>query len=308
MTPREEELHDYIQAKRDKCPDLIPDDFPPIETFDAKVFVGGFSWTATVPRLRIVPHASVLRWSNLVTTPPEFARAYLDICYPRRLRASSGQAERITSPRHAPLYVAPTVISHATLIDLSAAYWQIMSVIGWDVDYYPGRYLSPGRAPHDFPLYGDKVTRNCLVTAGLDNPVTVWTGHKFIEEKLGNRHKNMGLWAAIHDILHAVALDALKCGAVYVNTDGYIVPSDRAELLMEVLRLRWGLTARYKAWGPAIVTGVGSYMIDGKKTLSFRSDMSAFSNLERPERPEMLKDTFRSIVRGRVDRGWMFEL
>jgi len=277
------------------------DEFPNPFSYTERISLGSFSWTTGKTKQRILLRSTAFDHlaAGVPQTPPEIARDYLDYRYPKRLRASGEQANSLRMERSAPLYYKPFTCSRASYVDLQGAFWWIMSQLGWNVDYHPGKFLSPGRSPYDFPIPNHKLARNCMVTAGLANTLSVWTGHKMIEESPYNLHLNYGLWSAIMDVLHMIALAAVNLGAYYVSTDGFII-SDR--MLPEFLGYlsRFNAPYRIKAEGPTLVTGIGSYMVGETKTVHFRSAFDRpYTNLRRPANQQMLETTFLHVTQDR---------
>lgn len=292
-------------ARHEKRLDLLVEQLPDVHQFSSRVAIGSFTMTSDKERYT-VKHAADFIYGDFPVTAPELARDYLDFRYPARLRASGEQAESYAQERFAPLYYRPMVARCAHYVDLSGAFWWLMSVIGWNVDYLPGVFLSPGRAPYDFPFYNNKLARNCLVTAGLNNDLQIWTGHKIILQSTYNAHLNRGLYAAIMDILHLFGIAAVNLGAKYVNTDGAILPDNRVAEYLGYLD-RFGAPYRLQHSGETIVTGVGSYRIGDFETGSFRHEYDApMSNLVRPRGHIMLEKTLLAICRDRVDRPGLF--
>lgn len=281
---------------------------PDVRQFNEKTFVGTFSTSTTKTRRRYLLHDVLIKsltdWGQ---TPSELARDYLDIAYPHKLRATGEQVEAYNRVRAMPLYYRPFASNDAFYVDVRSAFWSIMSIVGWDVDYMPGKYLAPGRAPYDFPVPMHKVARNCLVSAGLANSVTVWTGSKFEETQPYNVHKNLGLWTCIADILHMIGCYAVqRCHAAYVNTDGYIVPGYGYERLCEYIQ-SLGLPYSVKDAGATMVTGVGSYRVGETQTHNFSLEYSMpYSNLYPVERIDMLEKVLNMVSRDRLDKPYRF--
>lgn len=254
--------------RHDKNKHVVYTNFPDIRSMEERVFWGVFSWS--IPKLaqRWVKRNSIVQVNGLVATPSDIVRDYLDFNHPHPLRAVGIEARGYEEHRFAPLFVRPTVLANAAYVDIKSTYYSIVLNLGWDVGYAPGRWLVPGRAPIDFPLPSDKSARNYLVSIGVSAGVTVWTGHKFQYLKGNNPHRNRGLWSVVMDTLHAIAECAISLGACYVHTDGYIIPTDRADVLIERIA-SFGLTANVRASGPAYVFGIGNYKVGEKQTLGF---------------------------------------
>lgn len=256
------------KMRQDKYNTIVKPDFPDIHTIEELVYYGNLSWTLSQRKERWIRASAYINRGNGAQTGSEIARDYLDWKYPRKLRACGAQADSLRSNRFAPLYVRPEILEFAAYVDISATYWSFMALVGWDVDYFPGHWLRAGNPPSDFPLPDVKVARNSLVSAGLPTPMRIWTGKHFINKHRPNIHLNMGLWACIMDVLHAIATKALALGACYVHTDGYILPFyEAAELIGYISQYR--LKATIKAFGLAIVNGVGNYRVGDKVTKYF---------------------------------------
>lgn len=235
--------------------------FPPLHHFSPDgVWVGSFSRSIPTKKWRLLNSAVILTEGEAVATPPQIARAYLDWKYPKQLRAKEKQLEFWKPRRTTPLYTQPGQypLEHVYL-DLRSAYWSILQIIGWDVDYFPGM-LAKRSDNSDFPYPSNKLARNSLVSLGL--PSRGYYYKNGAVTLVPHRWKvNIGLWTAVQDILNGVAEDMVKrAGAVYVNTDGYIVPW-LSEHIAHNIAAEWGLVLGEKFRGRATVYGVGAYSI-----------------------------------------------
>lgn len=304
-----DEMVSICNDRHNKYQVSVVEEFADVRNVNERVFMGNFSYTyATSKQRKIIASGEVSTLANKPQTASEIARDYLDVCYPHRLRCTGQQREEYILPRSIPLYYQPFVSKDAIYLDIKSTYWAIQQVVGWNVDYMPGKFLSPGRAPYDFPLPDNKIARNCLVSAGLSNKVTVWTGNKFIETSPYNHHLNLGLYTLICDVLNCLASEAISCGAHYVNTDGYILPSNRSAEMFERFAY-WGLPLHVKAVGETLVTGIGSYIVGDKKTKAFYTDnQNPYCNIYPVKRPDMLRKTMHMIAKDRVDRPGLFEV
>lgn len=280
--------------------------FPPYVGFEEKVFLGQFSYTTTRTRQRILTRSSAeYPLCEVPQTPTEIARDYLDVVFQKRLRATREQRLTFDIPRSAPLHYQPAHILRGCYVDVQSAYFQILNLVGWDCDYFPQKYLGMGRPCTDFPAPQNKIARNSLVSSGLSYTFPVWTGHKLIEQNAGNKHINLGLWCVIHDILHAIARLAYSYGAFYINTDGYLLSSDRAQAFQEETKERFGIETRVKAEGECAATGVGQYMVGTVMTKHFDWEYKPpYTNLVH-KRDEMLEKTLKSIASARIDKPYL---
>lgn len=283
------------------CP-VLPD----VTKINDRVAVGTYSLTGTKKRWALRDALLQIDWGAPQQTPAEVARDYLKVAYPGRLRAFKEQAQAFISERGNPIYYQPSAGKHFRYIDLKGAYWQLMNVLGWDVDYHPGQWLSPGRAPYDFPAPNHKQSRSALVTVCQPGTVTIWNRGKFHEERVSGK-VNQAIMRAINDILHLIALDAVTMGAVYVNTDGYIFPAERSAPFEDRLTKRWRLKWEIKAEGEGIVTGIGSYRVGERITKRYSTIVhEPMSNVTIPPGMEMLRKTFYAIAKDRIDHPGLF--
>ncbi len=74
------------------------------------------------------------------------------------------------------------------------------------------------------------------------------------------------LWGILMDTLHAVAEIAVRSGAILWDTDGGIVPAERAEDVMAQIHERFGLPMRVRASGSGQVWGLKSWRIGETET------------------------------------------
>lgn len=199
-------------------------------------------------------------------TPSEVARDYLLAKYQYPRRASKRQVESIHLPRSQAMYCVRGKLERAVYLDVRAAYFSIMQIVGCTPDYFPGRFLGAGDPPSDFPCPDHKIARNCLVSVGTSNTMQTWTGYGLDLKKSWNSVYNMGLWALVQDVLHGVAADLIeKAGAIYFNVDGAIIPEVALNTGIDILRA-WGLEGKVKHKGRAEVFGIGRYKVGRFRT------------------------------------------
>lgn len=285
LTRANQLLDDYIEQKtqerNEKNQHILLSNFPDIREINERVFWGVFTWTLPKSKKRFLKRNSAIRMHDLPMSAGDLVRDYLDFYHPNRLRCVGREARFYQTHVSAPLHVTPTIIRNAMYIDIESTYWSILKIIGWDCGYMPDKWVTAGRAPLDFPLPTHKGARNYLVSAGLDTPMTIWTGEEFIYQNGNNVHKNLGLWHLVQDILHSIANIAISLGAVYVHTDGYIIDEKRAPALISAIS-DWGLNARNLGEGQGVVLGIGNYCVGGKKSKAFDYNrvQSPFSKIE----------------------------
>jgi hypothetical protein len=255
-------------ARQARYATIVQDQFGDFTVHKERITLGQLSWTFQASKIRWLRKSGVVNLGYGWQTAGEVARDYLDWKYPERLHATGRQAELLKAHKSAPIFCRPTVGEGYSYVDLKSAFWSIMCLAGWDVDYFPDKWLVRGTPPKDFPLPNHKVARNCLASSGLPSPVRIWTGKKVVKQYRYNLHLNLGLWSVIMDTLHIIAEYALRCGAVYVHTDGYIVPDAKVEQMIDFVS-GLHLRASVKHSGFLILFGMGDWQIGAKKTKFF---------------------------------------
>ena len=239
----------------------IVDRFPSLLEVKDNVMLGSFSWYWMNSKRKDILRPFAMNFTETISTPSELARAYLELKYPKQ-RATGEQLREFEKPRSAPLFSKPQTLEEGVYIDIRSAYWQILQIVGWDADYNPQKWLARGEPMDDFPYADIKLSRNCLITAGLPSEASFWHGQdaKFKKVNTHNRSSNLGIWALTMDILHGVAWDAIQAGAIYAHTDGFICHAKRYDAVVSAIR-EWGLESRVKMAGETKVYGVGCYQI-----------------------------------------------
>lgn len=278
---------------------VLVERFPALETLQERVIVGLLSWTLMDRRERWVKASAAIHTEFGVQTPSEIARDYLDFYFPTRLRATRRQAATLRLHRSAPIYCRPGVYERHCYIDIKSAFFSIMGLAGWDVDYFPDRWIRPGYRPVDFPYPGHKVARNALVSAGLPTPMRMWTGKTMVKRRNLNVHINLSLWALIMDTLNCIAQEAIACEAVYVHTDGAIVPSYRAADFIEAVQ-SYALLASIKpdSVGRCVMLGMGNWRCGERRTKLFgrASSMGGCDHIYYAN-PSLIKRKFQKFAR-----------
>ncbi len=242
----------------------IVDRFPALADLQGMTYLGSFAWTCKATNERWVKRQHAYDLGAGIVTPSDIARDYIEVKFGgKRLRCNSKQwAEVVKKRKHQPLYALPCTLPNAYYLDLKSAYWQLLMIGGFDVDYMPKRYLSPRSDVYDFPTPEIKLARNCLVSMGLPSGVNVWIpSYGFAQRKSTKTNVNLVLWGFVQDVLHGFAYDMLtRAGSVYINTDGYIIPDGCMKAADEVIA-DWGLTVTIRHQGQAVIRGAGDYDI-----------------------------------------------
>lgn len=271
-----EKMRALAYERQQKWEYRIVEQFPKLTDTHEPVTLGTFSWNLMKSKVRLIDAKNVVNIGFGVQTPPEIARDYIGSVFPKRLRAYSDQIFAFTHPqRTAVLYAKPQRIIKGVYVDISAAYWNIVRLVGYNVEYFPpDKWLGQGRHVEDFPLAQHKVARSSIVSQGLIRPILMWDGFKLIEpRKVGGKTVNQALWAIVQDTLHSIAGELKeKCQLGYAHTDGFIVPSHHTDKAMEIIS-SYGLTSKVKvdasgnrASGLTYILGVGRYIVGNVRT------------------------------------------
>lgn len=274
---------------------LIKDKWPRLY-YTQPCYLANTSWTACAGDWRYVDPGQYVNYHGVHATPGMIAREYLNKRYKLPLRARGAQIEDARMMRSAPLLANVGEQGYCFYIDLKAAYWNLMLAGGWDVDYRPQKYLGLGVPPSDFPAPKIKTARNALASVGSSNELQMWTGFKVVQIQAGNRYKNRVLTAFILDALNGIAYDMALLGAVYVNTDGYILPANNFDAAAAKLN-EWGMPWAVKAQGETTVYGVGSYQVGETRTKNLWGTGHDFAKIDGAH-----ADFLRPRLRWAIDR------
>lgn len=298
------DIEAHLEEKHSKINLSVVRAFPMLDKMTESAMLGSFSWYYPLAKRKEILRPFAYQFPKFLSTPSELSRTYLELKYPRQ-RATRQQIDNFRLPRSAPLYANPCEFSEGAYLDIRSAYWQILQVVGWDADYNPGRWLGKKGGMEDFPFPDFKLSRNCLITAGLPSEASYWNAEKqqFTTVKTFNKFLNLGIWALTMDVLHCVAWDAIAAGACYVHTDGYICAAARVEAVQSAIA-SWGLEARIKNAGRTIVWGVGSYSVGDKSTKNNHVRTKPFDGLMLPTYNAWLKSGFRKLAE-RTQFSWL---
>lgn len=291
---------DRVHERRERRKHIELDELPPPEHIDETCFVGGFSISTVKSMKRYIKTPSCIAVDGCVETPSALARDYLTIKYGTGPRVSHEQFVGIMAGlMDAPLYAAPGKFDSGFYVDIKACYWSIMNVAGWNVDYWPRKWLSKATPPNDFPWPRHKVARNTLVSIGRMSDASMWSPEKkYFDVRLGNRLANMQLARLIADVLNSIAYRAKKAGAIYVNNDGYIAPNNKvASAICDIIR-DWGLEPNFKGHGGGEVRGPGSYKVGRLKSKVVLDKPTAINKIERVHYDKWLQKKFSYLASG----------
>lgn len=175
-------------------------------------------------------------WPNLeerfeLMMPGEAARTELTRAFPNLKRVGWSGPHVSLFDKRVPLYYEGPTVGEFTYLDLKAAYWQVYKRLWLDVAYPCGLY---GQLPLDVVaanLKEWKGARNALVGLIRSRSVIGVKGTRRYTLSTQNKFLSPCLWATIMSLLNWIADTALQHGAVYINTDGYIFPTQNLRQL-----------------------------------------------------------------------------
>lgn len=305
-------MHELYEKRMKRYTVVLIDEFPSVFTVHEPIILGSFSWTLPKSKQRWIIRGKVVDIGFGPQTAPEIARDYIDAAFPRKLRAYNDQIALIKQHRSPAMFCNPGRIIKGVYVDINAAYWSIAKLVGYNVDYFPGKWLGQGRHMEDFPIPQHKIARNSIVSMGLMRPMRMYDGNgKMVEMNKGNPRVNFGLWSVVQDVLHGIAFDLLKeCDLRYVNTDGFIIPYHHLKRATEIIFERWALPFKIKndngkkAVGMTYVHAVGRYRVGEAVTKNIAyGGNEHFSNLKAYVSSDWLSERIRfcRIQRGSVD-------
>lgn len=239
--------------------------------------IGTYSYFLMQTKQRLTLRSGLLSLGhNIKETISSVARDYINIEYKQSPTIKHAQAEIFKAAyippnsriKNAPQYFDKKItFDHGYYIDIISTYWSVINITGWNVDYWPGRWLASGKKPDNFPFPDHKTARSCLVSVArpgsvlLYNPEGRNNDEKFPTKPVGSKILNLGISLLIADVLHSIAYEAQRAGAVYINADGYIAPNEKVAGHIAQIIYDWGLPAAIKAEGSGEVLGIGNYKV-----------------------------------------------
>lgn len=287
-------MNELREEKHKKFDVQVVKDFPKLSELTHDTFLGSFAWTSRAGGYKLIKQKYAHSFGAGWVTPADLARDYLTVKYGTKpLRCNSRQYQALVKNRKSqPIYAEPMKFGNASYLDLKSAYWQILQVGGWDVDYCPNRYLSPRSDVSDFPVPFVKLARNALVSNCLPVKANMWSPAKGIVSLSPHKPSvNLVLWGFVMDVLHDIANDMIEYAeAIYVNTDGYIIPDYRLKRAFEVQEA-WGVYMTVRHSGAGEVRGAGDYDIGNRSSLRIRTSPRPYRKIQ-PTGSNWLREKF----------------
>lgn len=200
----------------------------------------------------------------------ELGRAWLKYCFEEQRPKAGMGAKRIPWRTEAldllditpPMYwCGQRQTGDYSYVDLIAAYPSIYSTLALDVRFQPWRStprLTVGRIKflEAKDMLRFKAAQRSIGGILRSRRITTYIGGQAcVADSTGwSTFLAPDLWGVLMYALHGAAIMALEHGAVMIYTDGYIVPTERAESLISSLGCRYGLSASVRGqvrdiWG-----------------------------------------------------------
>lgn len=258
------------------------EDFPNLFQVREGAIVGDFSMSLLKSRVRLILPSVAIKPFGTYQSPTELVRDYITAKYKLPLPIRRSNVAAVANPRPAPLFARTGQHGEGTYIDLKSAYWQIVKAVGWNLEYYPRRWIAAGDSMADLPdfIRESKPARASLVSCARPGYISIWNGKTIEYKRSYNTMLNARLVCFTMDVLNGVAADVLAAcpSCSYINTDGYIVSVGEARTAYDVLR-SWGLVYGVKGTGDVEVSGVGAYRV-GKHKSNRPGNGISFSNID----------------------------
>lgn len=280
------------------------DRFFPLTRLKHSAVIGLFAWTSSELRQKWILKPHAVPNGGTWVTPGDLARDYLSEKFQnRRVRCTTAQyAACVQDRRNTPVYCKPCTLEDAVYIDIKSAYWSILKAVGWDVNYLPGRFIGVQSDVSDFPFPDNKMARNSLVSLGLTGGFNLWDGQRLKRLQKPNRFVNLVLYRLVCDVLNNVASDCIDSGAVYAFTDGFIVPRERLDYVIQDIN-DWGLEYTIKHEGACTVRAPAEYYFPQFSTKVLPRKTPVFTDKVYSEHRTWLKLRFGNWSRRGRDSG-----
>jgi hypothetical protein len=188
------------------------------------------------------------------------------------------------------------------LVDITACYATLYSRLALDVTYRPECDppifgLGRGAFTRSSEWLEAKAPRNALWGNLLRPKIREWRHGVPKDDALPNRFFAPDLTGIVLDACHAIAVEAVKRGAMSWAVDGGTFRPDEGRSFIEWVESAFGLDVQVRAEGPGWIFGATSYQIGGAVTEDVRKGMAH----EWPETNHLRKTTAKQ-------RSWLADI
>jgi len=232
-------------------------------------------------RVRYIDKSVCKPWLGLdgqyrLHSPGEAARTELIREWPDLKRVGwPGGAIKLLNWRSPMFYSGPHV-GPMIYIDLVGAYSQIYEKLFLDTSFPRGYYGQWALGAVADRLKVWKSARNALIGIARSTEAVAYRGTARIRLKTKNRFLSPGLWATVQAILHWIADEAIKNGAIYANVDGYILPTVAWEFVENFLfflsdhDILWSIRDQ----GPGEIVTWNNYRVGSTRTQAYKLNLT----------------------------------
>ena len=196
--------------------------------------------------------------------PGDLARQWVRENYALPIRRRKDQNRSYVLPLRAirGKYVA------GAYVDISKAYRRVLELVGYDVDYRIGKYLSatPIQLAEEFYLYKPLYQQCVAISATYLSTIPTIKNGEVVTRRVRNVFHNPCLYAFASEMLACYVgevVNNFRCA--YANTDGVIVDVRDADGVIQ-LASDYQCTAKIDAQGHTEVWGVGSYVVGERRS------------------------------------------
>lgn len=183
-------------------------------------------------------------------------RYWVKFSFPRQHPRKSSENKIILPPKLS----IPGFYQNIAQVDIKAAYFTILSIIGMYPNVMWGVALGVGSRLDTYPFAETKIVRNSLYGTAFNPHLRYVTGSKLTSVQPGVKLSNPHLVQITQCIMHSIARKAREMGAVQWHTDGGILPEKNVYLFMAYVAETYGLTLKLKCTGEAAVFRPDQYI------------------------------------------------
>jgi hypothetical protein len=217
-------------------------------------------------------------WPNLSgelepMSPGQAAKTELSRAFPGLKRVGWRRDHIRLFDWRSPMYFNEPYQGSGIYVDLKAAYCQVYRNLWLDTPF-PRGVGTLSLSPVADRLQDWKAARNAVMGIIKNRTITGCRSGKRQEISVTNHFLSPGLWATVQATLHAVATTALKHGAIYVNTDGYMFPGyEKALGFLDFLN-DYNLKHEIRDSGVIDLKGWNNYQVGRTSTALYRMERS----------------------------------
>lgn len=231
----------------------------------AQVFIGGNSVTIMDTKEKL------LTYDEFPATNGELARVYLKRVWQGSRSIYSG-AKASGWEWEAPLYCSPVRNRNLAYIDVTAAWWQVVSTYRPDDIPLPSGHVVPGELewPDADELAADKALRHAVVGAMFAHRLRFFRYGAQVDVHAPSPWASPALKRQCMATYHAIA------GAIRDRftlhawlSDAAVVDACQAEEVCDWLAITWGIRSRVVEVGMGSVWSCTQYMVGQKWTMDF---------------------------------------